>query len=61
MLSEVLPEAGLCSLFPEVLIGEHRGTPLGKPGQEYDARQKPPSCEFCCIEVLEKYWRSIED
>ena len=34
MLSEVLPEARLCRLFPEVLIGEHRGTPLGKPNQE---------------------------
>ena len=34
MLSEVLPEARLCRLLPEVLMGEHRGTPLGKPGQE---------------------------
>ena len=34
MLSEVLPEARLCRLLPEVLMGEHRGTPLGKPSQE---------------------------
>ena len=64
MLSEVLPEARLGCLFPEVLIGEHRGTPLGKPNQELmqvvslSVLAGEPWM-YASIGVL-KYWGSIE-